>query len=116
MPSMPIASASRTVTQVVINAAAGTPQDLVAIPGVGFKIYVVTIVLTLSAAGSVQFTEGTGPTALTGVIGLGATTPLVLFGDDDTVVLNTNTANSKLSIAAITGNATGWLRYFTATE
>lgn len=116
MPSMPIASANRSITQAVINATAGTPQDLVAIPGAGMKIYVVTIVLSMSAAGTIKFTEGTGPTDLSGAISLGTAVPLALIGSDEQIVLQTNTANSKLSIAPVTGNATGWIRYFTAAE
>jgi hypothetical protein len=104
-----------TAVQVAINAAAGTPQQLVAAPGSRLKIYVLTIVVVLDVAGTVKFTEGTGPTDLTGALTLGDTSGFVVTsGDGDDPVLQTNTANAKLSIASVTGSATGWIRYYVA--
>lgn len=106
----------RTVTQVAINAAAGTPQDLVAAPGAALKIYVVSIVFTVDTTATlVKFTEGTGPTDLTGAMEFADQGGLVvLSGASDYPVLQTNTANAKLSISATVGAAKGWIRYFVA--
>lgn len=103
----------RTITQVAISRTAGTAQDLVAAPGARLKIYVVNIVVVLSAAGTITFREGTGPTDLTGAITVGDTGGFVV-GNGESVVLQTNTANAKLSIFPATGNATGWIRYYVA--
>jgi hypothetical protein len=111
---MPTPYLGRTTTQVVVNAAAGVPQDLVAAPGARLKIYVVTIVVVLDVAGTIKFTEGTGPTDLTGAMTLGDTGGFVTIGDGVNPVLQTNTANAKLSLAPVTGAATGWIRYYVA--
>jgi hypothetical protein len=113
---MPVHSYNRTITQVAVTQGAAGSTDLVAIPGAGIKIYVVSIVITLDAGGSIKFTEGTGPTDLTGVIPVAANGGFVVLGDSEAPVLQTNTANSKLSIVTATGKAFGWIRYFTATE
>lgn len=115
---MPVYNLNRTVTQIPVAAAAGASTDLIAIPGSGMKIYVVSIVLTMAATGTFKFTEGTGPTDLTGAIAVGAGGGIVDLGDGISPVLQTNTANSKLSIVTVGASATaaGWLRYFLAAE
>lgn len=110
---MPAPYLGRTITQVAINAAAGTPQDLVAIPGAGLKIYVVNFALVVDTAATVvKFTEGTGPTDITGAMVFAANGGLVGMGDGINPVLQTNTANSKLSISSTVGASRGWIRYF----
>jgi hypothetical protein len=112
---MPAPFSGRTVTQVAISAAAGTPQDVVAAPGAGLKIYVVNIVLLVDTANTiVKFTEGTGPTDITGAMELADNGGLVVGGSPDAPVLQTNTAGAKLSVSATVGAAKGWLRYFVA--
>lgn len=111
---MPELSNNRTISQVAINAPAGN-TDLVAAPGVGLKIYVIGVVFSVdTAATTVKFTEGTGPTDLTGTMEFPDGGGLVAVGANDTVVLATNTANSKLTITTATGAARGWLRYYIA--
>jgi hypothetical protein len=104
----------RTITQVPVTQGAAGTTDLVAAPGAGLKIYVVSVVLTLDAAGSIKFTEGTGPTDLSGVIPVAINSGFVVLGDAECPVLQTNTANAKLSMVTATGKAFGWLRYFVA--
>lgn len=101
--------ASRSITQVAITGSAGA-VDLVAAVS-GLKIYVVQLVLGLDAAGTLKFTEGTGPTDLTGVIEVLADSPFVL-GNGSGVVLQTNTAGVKLGVTTATGAPRGYLRYF----
>lgn len=110
---MPLNTYGRTVTQIAVAAGAAASTDLVAAPGAGLKIYVVGMVLVQKAVGTLKFTEGVGPTDLTGVIDEAAAGGFVVF-DNGNVVLQTNTANSKLSIvtAGAGANANGWLRYF----
>lgn len=113
---MPITT-GRTTTQIAIaqGATPGT-TDLVAAPGAGLKIYVTLICFTDTAAGTIKFTEGTGPTDLTGAMSFAANGGMVPIGDGESVVLQTNTANSKLSIvsAGAGSGANGWLRYYIA--
>lgn len=106
----------RTITQVVINAAAGTPQDIVAAPGTGLRIYVVTLAFTVDTTATIlKFTEGTGPTDLTGAMEFADQGGMVLLaGDEDTPVLQTNTANVKLTVNSTVGATKGWLRYYVA--
>lgn len=109
---MPHKNIARTITQVAVTQGAAGALDLVAIPGAGLKIYVVSIVLVGDAAGTVKFTEGTGPTDLTGAIPLAANGGFVVISNDDTPILATNTANSKLSLVSATAKVFGWIRYF----
>lgn len=111
---MPDTSSNRTIVQIAIDQGAAGTTDLVAAPGAGLKIYVTGIALSLSAAGTVRFTEGTGPTNLSGDMDLAAAGGFVSIGDGTNVILNTNTANAKLSIVSTVGAANGWLRYFIA--
>ena len=113
---MPVQSQNRTITQVSIAQGAAGTTDLVAAPGAGFKIYVVTIVILMDVAGTIKFTEGTAPTDLTGALTVGTTSGFVITGSGIAPVMQTNTANSKLSIVSATGKATGWIRYFTTPE
>ena len=112
---MPELFYNRTITQVAINQSAAGAIDLVAIPGAGMKIYVVSVAISNShsAVGTVKFTEGTGPTDLTGDMQLGIGGVLALFSDG-APILQTNTANSKLSLSSTTAFVDGWLRYFVA--
>ena len=109
---MTLVGAGRTITQVVLNQGAAGATDLVAAPGVGLKIYVVAIVLTMDAAGTLKFTEGTSPTDITGVMNFAANGGMVVVGDGANVILQTQTPNSKLSITTVTGKAQGYIRYF----
>src|SRR5262245_15812829 len=103
----------RTITQIVISQGAAGATDLVTAPGAGLRIYVVSFAITLDAAGTLKFTEGTGPTDLTGAMPVAQNGCFVVGdGDNNSPVLNTVTANSKLSIVTATGKAFGWLRYF----
>lgn len=113
---MPVSNLNRTITQIVVTQAGAGSTDLVAIPGAGLRIFVVSIVLILDAAGTVKFTEGTGPTDLTGAIPVATNGGFVVTGNGYDPVLQTNTANSKLSMVSATGKAFGWLRYFIAPE
>jgi hypothetical protein len=114
---MPVTSANRTMIQVAVNQSGAGSTDLVAAPGAGARIYVVTIVLSNShsAAGTFKFTEGTGPTDLTGEMQMAAAGGgIVAIGNGIDPVLHTNTANAKLSVVTATGFVDGWIRYFLA--
>lgn len=104
-------SNNRTCTQIAITQGGAGTLDLVA-AAAGVKIYVVTLVVAMSAAGTLKFTEGTGPTDLTGAIDVATAGGFVVLGAGDTVVLQTNTANSKLSLVSTVGAAKGWMRYY----
>lgn len=112
---MPELSTGRTITQIEIDQSAAGAVDLVAAPGAGLKIYVVGIVLSNShsASGTFKFTEGTGPTDLTGDLQVIAGGGFVV-GNGADVILQTNTSNSKLSLSTTTAFMDGWLRYFIA--
>src|SRR5262245_22596324 len=109
---MPVTNDGRTVTQVVVTQAGAGATDLVAAPGAGFRIHVVGIFIVLDAAGSIKFTEGTGPTDLTGVITVATNGSLNMFSDSNWPVLSTNTTGVKLSMTTATGKAFGWIRYY----
>lgn len=114
---MPSRHTSRTIKQVAIEQAAIGQTDLVAAPGVGLRVYIVGVYLQVSAAGTVTFNEGAGPTALSGVIALPANGSFNLFsGENDVPVLETQTANAKFGLVTTGVGATahGWLRYFIA--
>lgn len=111
---MPSAFQNRTTTQVVLTQAGAGSTDIVAAPGAGLRIYVVRIVFTMSATGTVKFTEGTGPTDITGTLDIATAGGMVVVGDGFQPVLYTPTTNSKLSIVTATGQAEGWLHYFVA--
>lgn len=106
---------NRTITQVPVNQSAAGSTDIVAAPGAGLRIYVVTIVLSNShsANGTIKFTEGTGPTNLTGEMQLTVAGGFVV-GNGSGVVLSTETANSKLSVVTVTGFVDGYIRYYVA--
>ena len=109
---MPLATLNRTINQVIITQGGAGSLDLVAAPGAGLRVYVVAIVVTLSAGGTLKFTEGTGPTDLTGTMNIAANGGLVISGDAASPILHTNTANAKLSLVSATGVAQGYIRYF----
>lgn len=112
---MPQQFLNRTITQVAVNQAAAGSTDVVAAQP-GLKIYVVSIVLSNggSAAGTLKFTEGTGPTDLTGEMGVAIGGGFVVLGNGIDPILQTNNVNSKLSVVSATLNfwVDGWIRYF----
>src|SRR5688572_23457244 len=101
---------NRTIVQLPVTGAAGA-QDLVAAVA-GQKIYVVSFVLCLDAAGTLKFTEGTGPTDLTGAFEVLADSPFGVHGDGINPVLSTNTVGAKLGLTTATGAPRGYIRYF----
>ena len=105
----------RNVTQAAISAAAGSNSDLVTATA-GQYIYVLFLVVTLTAAGTIKFTEGTGPTDITGDMTVVQGSGFVIKGDADYPVLWTPTIGVKLGITPTTGNARGWLAYFKSSE
>jgi hypothetical protein len=113
---MPVASANRSLTQVSIEQAGIGQTDIVLAAGlVGAKVYVCTIVLTFSAAGGLQFNEGVGPTALTGVLPVAINGGFVVGeGGGSEPVLQTLTAGSKFGLVTTGAGCTahGWIRYF----
>lgn len=111
---MPDTTLNRTIIQVAIDQSVAGSTDVVAAPGAGLKVYVVGVTVSLSAAGTIRFTEGTGPTNLTGDLDVALAGGFVTFGDGANVVLQTNTANSKLTLTSTGGAANGWLRYYIA--
>ena len=111
---MPDSSYNRTITQSIVTQGAAGALDLVAIPGLGARIYVVSFYFAATGVGTVKFTEGVGPTDLTGVIPFVAGVPLQQVGTAAEPVFATNTANSKLSFVTVTLPLTGWIRYFVA--
>lgn len=111
---MPDTSSSRTIIQIAIDQGGAGSTDLVAAPGAGLRVYVTGVVVSLSAAGTIRFTEGTGPTNLTGDMDLAVAGGFVSIGGGVEVVLHTPTANSKLTLTSTGGAANGWLRYFIA--
>lgn len=112
---MPQFTFGRTITQLAITQGAAGALDLVAAPAAGGRIFVVQLALSAAGAGSVKFTEGTGPTDLTGAIVLATGVPLVL-GDGNGVVLETKTAAAKLSLTSATAAVTGYLRFYIDTN
>lgn len=108
---MPIANYNRTITQIPVAQGAAGSTDLVAAPGAGLKIYVVNIVLIMTAGGTLKFQENAA-TDLTGAMALATNGGIVDLGDGREPVLQTNTANLKLNLVTTTGAAQGWIRYF----
>lgn len=109
---MPVTNEGRTISQVVVNQGAAGATDLVTAPGAGQRIHVTHIFLVLDAAGTIKFTEGTGPTDLTGVMPIALNGQLNLVADSPYPILSTQTAAAKLSITTATGKAQGWIRYY----
>jgi hypothetical protein len=111
---MPVANYNRTITQVSIEQAAiGQTDFFAATPGA--RVYIVAIVLTLSAAGTLQFNEGAGPAALTGVIPVAANGGFVITqGGQDEPILSSNTQGAKVGLVTTGVGATahGWIRFF----
>lgn len=103
----------RSVLEAAIAQGAAGATDLVAAVA-GQLIIVTVIVVTLDVAGTIKFTEGTGPTDLTGPMNLANTGQLILLGSVEEPVLATKTPGAKLSITTVTGKASGYLRYVTA--
>jgi hypothetical protein len=92
-----------------------TSADLVAAPGPGLKIYVVSFILTAGAsANTVKFTSGTVPTDITATHHLGASGSLAVGAGDEARLLETDRENEKLSIVATGGPVDVTLRYYTS--
>lgn len=111
---MPDSSNNRTLIQIPVTQGAAGAIDVVAAPGVGLKIYVTNIVLSIATTGTLQFFEGTGPTALSGVMPFAAASIWDQTGSASEPVLSTNTPNAKLTFTSATGVLTGYIRYFIA--
>lgn len=107
---MPVASNSRTRTQVAVTQGAAGSLDLAA-AAPGLRIYVTRIVVALSAAGTLKFQEG-GTTDLTGAIDLGAAGGFVVGDPNGEPVLFTITPNTKLNLVSTVGLCKGWIHYF----
>lgn len=99
-----------TITQAAFTQGAAGSLDLVAAPTTG-RIYVVKLVVALTATGTLKFQEGAS-TDLTGAMTLATGIPLVLSGDGITAILQTLTAATKLNLVSATGAATGYIRYY----
>lgn len=112
---MPDYALNRTITQAAIEQAAIGQTDIQAATA-GLLIYVVSFSISLSAAGTITFNEGTGPTALTGVMPVAANGNVSFFGNGLTPILQTKTVNAKLGLVTTGVGATahGWIRYFLA--
>ena len=108
---MPVHAANRTITQVLITQGAAGALDLVS-AAAGLKIYVVNFMITMSVAGTIKFTEGTGPTDLTGAMSVTTGGVLTRGNSWAAPVLFTNTAGVKLGLTSTTGVAAGYLHYF----
>lgn len=108
-------SQARKVIRVkVAQVATPAALDLVAAPGAKTRIYVARIVLTSPAAGTIKFTEGTGPTDLTGAMNWAANGGFVINGSVDDPVLWTETPGVKFSLvtSGAGSGANGWIDYF----
>jgi hypothetical protein len=96
----------------VAQGAAGS-TDLVAAPtGKNERVFLKSIVLMVSAAGTLKFTEGTSPTDISGAMDIEIRSGFVVMGSTDDPVLWTPTAKAKLSIVTTGGAAKGWVQYF----
>lgn len=100
-----------------IDQGAAGSTDLVAAPtGTRERIFVVSVVLMMAAAGTAKFTEGTSPTDITGALPIAINAGFVASGTPETPILWTPTANSKLSLVTATGAAKGWIIYYTSSS
>lgn len=108
---MPVSFLNRSITQAAVAQGAAGSTDLVAAPGADRRIYVVTIVLSLDAAGTLKFQEN-AVTDLSGAFPIAANGGFVILGNGYDPVLQTNTVNLKLNIVTVTGKAFGYIRYF----
>ena len=70
----------------------------------------------MTAAGTIQFKEGTGGTAITPVLPIDSNAGFVALGTTDSPVLFTPTKASKLTLTAATGTARGWFHYFLSSD
>jgi len=96
---------SRTVTGVAI-AQVATPAALDVVAAVaGLRIYVTRIILTSPAAGTIQFFEGTGPTAITGAMNIGVNGSLVLVASEGQPLIQTAVQGNKLTITSVGAGA-----------
>ena len=96
-------------TTAVIDVGAAATTEIVALAA-GEVIYVCSVSLSLGAAGTAQFIEGTGadcvtaPSNVTGAYSLGATLPLVMGGNLGRLWIGT--ASEALCITTVGGGAT----------
>jgi hypothetical protein len=111
---MPDSSLNRGVTQVLFSQGAAGQLDLVTAPGTGGKVYITTLVFTMTLGGTIVFQEGTGPTNLTGVMTFPTGGGLQLNGSMSEPVIQCNTAATKFSLTTVTGGAMGYIRYYIA--
>jgi hypothetical protein len=114
---MPSLFAGNSVVQLSIAQAGPAALDLVAAPtGRQERIFVVRMNIGMAVAGTIKFTEGTGPTDITGALPLPTNGGFVLAGTSDEPVLWTPTVNSKLSLVSVTGAAQGWIHYYISSQ
>ena len=105
----PTTNFGKTVLSFVLNqGAAGTTQIAAASPSNKHKV--VGAVVTLSADGTIKFTDGVGD--LTGPMDVAAKSGFVI-PDNILVALETSIVNTTLSIVTTGGAARGIIRYLT---
>lgn len=85
------------IAHIPISVAADADLLAATVAGAGKKIVVTGFFLVCAAAETIQFTSGTGPTALTGVMSFAANGGVVAVLGGDTVLLECG-ENQKLSI------------------
>lgn len=111
MVGMSLRAANRLKHLSISLAASG---DLIAAPAgstVGQKIRVTSYVLVASAACTVQWNSGTGPTARSGVMSLIVGTPVSVQGDQEAPVLETG-KDEKLTLTIVgAAQVSGHLTY-----
>lgn len=107
---MPILSNNRTILQASFDQGVAGSTDLAAAV-TGQRIYVVAVCISASAAGTVKFQENAA-TDLTGAMPIG-TSPVLLAGNGNYPILQTNTVSLKLNIVSVTGAVKGYIRYYT---
>lgn len=111
---MPVATYNRTITQLPIDLVGAATTTLIAAPGTGLKVYVVSFVITSVAGGTIRLEETTSGDDLSGDLGFAANGGLVASsGSDDAPILQANTANRGIQ-AVHSAGFDGWLRYFVA--
>lgn len=97
-----------TVQVMFSQSAAAAADEMVAAPGAGQRIVVISVLASLDVAGSFQLLSAAN--ALTGAIALGAGVPFGWRGSVRQPMLECN-ANEALKLTTVTGKATGVLIY-----
>lgn len=115
LPSLALAQTVDQCDQTApVSVTAGNTTEIVPLASAR-TIYVCTMVLTMSAAGTAKFVYGTGTncgtgtTDMTAAMALAETTPLAVSGMNSPL-LRAPPANA-ICIAAVTGNVTGFINY-----